>query len=118
MTSQVLEAPSALPQFPSLPAPSFQALLWRPQPKGCRDGGMLQTAPGVWSIPHPLPAHNNFQKQNTSSPQGGLAWLCCFSKIYKTNKKGNINFSLALQGRAAHLHTPWEAKSRSWHHTG
>lgn len=84
----------------------FPGVLQHPHPAGCRDWGDAPPSPGGLEHPSLSACSQQLPKANHQRPTG-LAWLCCFSKIRKSNKRGNINFSLALRGSSAHLHTPW-----------
>lgn len=76
MTFRILEPPSALPQFPFLPAPVFQALLRHPQPEGCRDWGDAPPSPGGLEHPSYSASSQQLPKAKHQQPTGCLGQGC------------------------------------------
>lgn len=132
MTFHILQAPSALPQFPFLPALFFRALLRHPQPEGCRDWGAAPPSPGGLEHPSHSACSQQLPKAKHQQPTGWLGAAVLFFKDLENQQEGKhqllgTSFPLALRGRAAHLHTPQESKKKElapfrinpgrWHHT-
>lgn len=119
MTFHILEAPSALPQFPFLPAPFFpRALLQHPQPEGCRDWGGCSTQPRGFGASLTLGLFTTTSKSKTSAAHGAAWHGCAVFPRCRKPARGETLTSSPSEGGLLTSNIPWEAQSRSWHHTG
>lgn len=125
MTFRILEPPSALPQFPFLPAPVFQALLRHPQPEGCRDWGDAPPSPGGLEHPSYSASSQQLPKAKHQQPTGCLGQGCAVfqrGKDLENQQEGKHQLLGASFSEGSSppypVHAHGEAKSRSWHHTG
>lgn len=119
MTFRILEPPSALPQFPFLPAPVFQALLRHPQTEGCRDWGDAPPSPRGFGASLILCLITTASKSKTSAAHR-VPWagLCCFSKGKRFGKSTRGETSTSWRLLLGRLLTsipracPWGSKKQ------